>query len=210
MMYTPIQKYVEALLSELQHIPAERRQILDKLETYITSQSKQNKMVQLVFICTHNSRRSQFGQVWATVAASYFKKKNIHAFSAGTEVTVFHPHAIQSLQRLGFEVRNTAPVKNSPVELTFAADEKPVICFSKMVQDASNPHSSFAAIMTCSEAEANCPFVPGAGFVIATTYADPKAADDTPIQNRVYDECCRQIAREIFYVFSKLNSVSHE
>jgi hypothetical protein len=59
--------------------------------------------------------------------------------------------------------------------------------------------------MTCSDAEENCPFIPGVDFRIATTYDDPKVSDNTSMQDSTYDERCRQIAREVFYVFSKLN-----
>jgi len=35
-------------------------------------------------------------------------------------------------------------------------------------------------------------------------YQDPKAFDNTAQQNEKYDERCRQIAREMFYVFSQI------
>jgi hypothetical protein len=44
--------------------------------------------------------------------------------------------------------------------------------------------------------------VPGALKRFATPYEDPKAFDGTPDEARMYDERCRQIARELLYVFS--------
>ena len=67
-----------------------------------------------------------------------------------------------------------------------------------------NPTKNFAAIMTCSDAEENCPFIPGVDLRIGTTYDDPKAFDNTELQDSKYDERSRQIALETFYIFSKL------
>jgi arsenate reductase (thioredoxin) len=67
-----------------------------------------------------------------------------------------------------------------------------------------NPTENFAAIMTCSQADKNCPFIPGASLRIAIPYDDPKDFDGTPQEEAKYDERTRQIAREIFYAFSQL------
>lgn len=71
-----------------------------------------------------------------------------------------------------------------------------------MYDDAVNPTANFAAIMTCSDAESNCPFIPGVDLRIATTYEDPKAFDHSPEQAAKYLERSNQIAVECLYVFS--------
>ena len=57
--------------------------------------------VNLNFICTHNSRRSQLGQVWGFFAANYFDL-NINSLSGGTEVTAFHRNTVKTLKEVGF------------------------------------------------------------------------------------------------------------
>jgi arsenate reductase len=81
-----------------------------------------------------------------------------------------------------------------------------MICFSKKFDDDFNPKTNFAAIMTCSEADENCPFVPGAEFRKSITYTDPKEADGTNREVEVYDERCRQIATEMFYMMNLVRS----
>ena len=49
--------------------------------------------------------------------------------------------------------------------------------------DEANPKSDFAAIMTCSDAEQNCPFIPNVALRIGTTYEDPKKSDGTSLQD---------------------------
>lgn len=204
MLYDPIKKYCETLMEEFHNIPAQRKQILEKISYYSADMLKKNKPLQLVYICTHNSRRSHFGQVWASVAGAYFNKP-VKAYSGGTEATAFNKNAISALERTGFKITRSGPDSNPLYLLKFGDDEKPVECFSKIYDHPSNPKTEFAAIMTCGDAEENCPFIPGVDFRIATTYDDPKISDHTPLQDTTYDERCRQIAREVFYVFSKLS-----
>ena len=62
----------------------------------------------------------------------------------------------------------------------------------------------FAAVMTCSSADAACPTVAGADRRIAIPYDDPKAFDGTEREAEIYDERCAQIAREMLYVFAEV------
>lgn len=79
-----------------------------------------------------------------------------------------------------------------------------MICFSKTFDDPANPDKNFAAIMTCSDADENCPLVPGTSFRKAVTYRDPKESDGTDHEMETYDERCRQIATEMFYMMSRV------
>ncbi|MEM6771423.1 MAG: protein-tyrosine-phosphatase, partial [Bacteroidota bacterium] len=80
------------------------------------------------------------------------------------------------------------------------------ICFSKRYDDAVNPKANFAAVMTCSDADENCPFIPGADVRIPLTYEDPKVADGTPEEATVYDERLREIGRELLWALAPRNA----
>lgn len=201
-MFLTIQSYCDQLIKEFDSISESRKKILEKIADYIKTKKAENIPINLVYICTHNSRRSHFGQVWAKVAADYFCVHSVNTFSGGTEATAFHSNAINALKRIGFEINATTRDKNPLYEVAYAANVKPIICFSKVYDDANNPPKEFAAIMTCSDAEENCPFIPGVELRIATTYDDPKAFDNTPMQDTKYDERCKQIALETLYIFS--------
>jgi protein-tyrosine phosphatase/arsenate reductase len=203
-MFTLIQTYCNGLISEFESIPAARKKILEQISSYIKSKQKLNRAVNLVYICTHNSRRSHFGQIWAKVASNYFQVKNINTFSGGTEATEFNVNAINALKKIGFDIKPLSNDNNTIYRVFYSEEESPVECFSKVYNDQKNPKDEFAAIMTCSDAEENCPFIPGVELRIGTTYDDPKEFDNTPMQDAKYDERCRQIALETFYVFSLL------
>lgn len=203
-MFSPIKNYCDNLTKEFSNIPHQRKELLEKIADYIKSKRSANKPVNLVYICTHNSRRSHYGQVWAKVASVYFNLKNINTFSGGTEATAFNINAINALKRAGFDIKPISIEKNSVYLVHYDEKEPPIRCFSKVYDDPKNPQEEFAAIMTCSDAEENCPFIPGVELRIGTTYDDPKAFDGTPQQDEKYDERCKQIALETLYVFSKV------
>ena len=202
-MNSHIKQFCDDRVAEFSSISEERKLLLSKLSNYISEKSKADEVINLVYICTHNSRRSHFGQVWAHIASRYFDVKNVFAFSGGTEATAFNINAINALKRVGFEISSEDSISSNPrYHLRFDDSEAPIICFSKVYNHAENPSSAFAAIMTCSDAEQNCPFIPGVELRIGTTYDDPKAFDNTLEQDEKYSERCAQIAREILYVFS--------
>lgn len=206
-MYEKIKKYADDLIQEFDLIPANRKETLEKITKYIASKISENKEINLIYVCTHNSRRSHFGQIWAHVAADYFNIPNVITFSGGTEATAFNINAINSLKRVGFKIEQEDTSDNPRYHVFHDDSQKPSVCFSKVYDHPQNPEKEFAAIMTCGDAEENCPFIPGVEFRISTTYSDPKEFDNTVFQDSSYDERCKQIAREIFYIFYKVNKV---
>ena len=204
-MNPKIKSYIDSLVSQFEPIPAERKEILQRISNYIRSKKEEDKPVNLVYICTHNSRRSHLGQIWAKAASDYYDIKGVNTFSGGTEATAFNLNAISALQRVGFTIRKTTDSENPVYHVYHNDGGEPNVCFSKVYDDSQNPGSEFAAIMTCSDAEENCPFIPGVELRIGTTYDDPKAFDNTPLQDEKYDERCRQIALETLYAFSLVN-----
>ncbi len=187
---------------DITSIPSSRKELLDELAGYIQQKLDAGEPVNLNFICTHNSRRSQLSQIWAKVAAVSHGIR-VKTFSGGTEATAFNERAVASIIRSGFLV--SASGEGNPVyTVSFADDCQSLKCFSKRFDDPENQVPRFAAIMTCSDADENCPFIPGAEKRIPVRYEDPKAFDGTPEEAGKYDERSMQIATEMFYVFSRV------
>jgi len=203
-MFITLKNYCDDLITHFDEISKERKTLLEKISQYIAKKSSGKESVNLVYICTHNSRRSHFGQIWAKVASVYNKIPHIHTYSGGTEATAFNSNAINALIRVGFKIKPVSFDENPIYHVSYDDKESPVECFSKVYDHPKNPQKDFAAIMTCSDAEENCPFIPGVDLRISTTYDDPKAFDHTKLQDAKYDERCRQIALETFYVFSRV------
>ena len=202
MLYQQIENPIASINTEA--VSEERKQTLQPLIAYIQSKVSENNNANLNFICTHNSRRSHLSQIWAQAAAHFYHIKNVYCYSGGTEATALFPMAAKTLVNAGFEIEVLSEGKNPVYAIKYAENEHPVIGFSKTFDDAFNPKSAFAAIMTCSHADANCPFIPGAEKRIPVKYDDPKAFDNTPQQAEKYEERSNQIAAEMFFVFSEI------
>ena len=181
-------------------LPEDRKQNIRPIIDYVRKQISIPTIAQLNFICTHNSRRSHLAQVWAQVAADFYKIP-AKTFSAGVEVTAFHPNAVRSFEELGFIVKKGAG-ENPIYQLTLEPTQ--VSCFSKNIDDASLPADHFAAIMVCDDADENCPFLPGADVRIPLRYVDPKRADGTAEERAIYRATSLEIAHEMFYLFSQI------
>ena len=199
---------IEKLITELQPntISEERKSILQPLIEFIQQKVTENQEIRLNFICTHNSRRSHLSQIWAQTMANYFNIKNVFSYSGGTEATALFPMVAETLQNSGFQIKTISEGNNPIYSVKYAENEHPIICFSKNLDDDFNPKSEFAAILTCNSANEACPTVFGAEKRIPITFEDPKAFDNTPQQAEKYQERSLQIATEMFYVFSKINS----
>lgn len=203
-MYTSIKNYCDKLATEFDNISTERKATLEKIADYIKKKMSEGKPANLISICTHNSRRSHFAQVWASVAGSYYGIRNIYSFSGGVEVTAFNPNAIAALERAGFHIHAESSTENPIYDVQFDEQAFPALCFSKLYSDAENPQKDFAAIMVCGSAEESCPLVNGADQRFSLTFEDPKDFDGTPQQNEKYDERCKEIATQMMYLFSKV------
>ena len=146
-----VTKYCDNLITQFDTITNDRKKLLENISHYISSKQEANQPIQLVYICTHNSRRSHFGQIWAQVAANYYHIENVTAFSGGTEATAFNINAINAIKRVGFDVKAIDEKSNTTFHVSYNEIKKPIVCFSKVYDDISNPQSEFAAIMTCRD-----------------------------------------------------------
>ena len=196
---------IENKITELKinKIIPSRKSILVGIINYVQTKIDLKKDINLNFICTHNSRRSHYSQIWAQVLAEYFKIKKFKSFSGGTISTEVSENVINSLIKCGFRL-NSKEKKNIIYKLSFSNDASEILCFSKNFNDKFNPKNNFAAIMTCSSAEKNCPFISGSDKIISIPYDDPKKFDDSRYVDQEYMKINLIIASEMYYVFSSL------
>ncbi|PKP26527.1 MAG: protein-tyrosine-phosphatase [Bacteroidetes bacterium HGW-Bacteroidetes-2] len=198
-------KISETLQSlDLKTISEDRKKILQPLIDYLQTKANQKKEIRLNFICTHNSRRSHLAQVWAQAIAKNFQMENVICYSGGTQASAVFPMVIETLQNAGFEIQTLSESTNPVYSIKYSENALPILGFSKTFDNAFNPKSRFAAIMTCSQADSGCPFIAGAEKRIPITFEDPKAFDNTTEEAKMYQKRSLQIAVELLYVFSHL------
>jgi protein-tyrosine-phosphatase len=199
-----LRPYVKEIASEIGTIPPERKEVLDAIAGDVTARLAAGKSADLTFICTHNSRRSHMSQIWAQTAAYYYGLDKVHTFSGGTQATACNCRTVAAMRRVGFDIEDATTGEN-PIYLVRYATDRPVIrAYSKLYNADDNPRRDFIALMTCSVADKSCPIVQGAVSRYAIHYVDPRLCDDTPTETTAYNERCREIAREMFYIMSEV------
>jgi arsenate reductase len=106
----------------------------------------------VLFICTHNSSRSQIAQA----ILNHHGGDRYEAFSAGTTPTSVRPEAIKVLQEIGID---TSYLRSKP--LTEYWGQK------------------FDLVVTvCDNAKESCPFFPGAKKMVHAGFPDPVTEED--------------------------------
>ena len=204
-IYPNLGRYLKARLAESDRISKDREKVLERVSAYISDRLLSGEPARLTFICTHNARRSQMAQIWAQTAAWFFGIRGIAAFSGGTEVSAFDQRALNAIIRAGFLIDRGTPADN-PVYTVYAGNGlTPIPAFSKTYLDPSNPQDGFCAVLTCSTADRECPVIPSADRRVLVPYEDPKSADGTEREAEVYDERCREICREMVWLFARVS-----
>ncbi len=107
----------------------------------------------VLFLCTHNSSRSQMaeGLLNARAGGRYV------AYSAGTHPRVIHPLAIQAMAELGIDISEAAGHRAKSLTEFYG---QPIDL----------------VVTVCDEAAEECPFFPGARRPVHWGYPDPSAA----------------------------------
>lgn len=201
-IFPQIQDTINSL--KINSITKERQTLLIPLINYIQEKVSNQESIRLNFICTHNSRRSHFSQIWAQTAAAKYNIEKVFCYSGGTEETAMFPLVSDTLVNQGFQINKIAATNNPIYYIKYSENEHPIIGFSKTFNNEFNPCEEFAAIMTCSNADVGCPFIIGAEKRFPITFEDPKTFDNTPQQSEKYEERSIQIATEMLYVFSQI------
>ena len=193
------------LLEDTASVSEERKSELNALAQWTAESLEARGQADLIFICTHNSRRSHLSQVWAQVGADVAGVKGIRTFSGGTEATACNPRTVAAMQRAGFEVvqQDTIHGEANPTYLV-STGVTDMACFSKKYGDEPNPGEGFGAVMTCSSADRGCPVVYGADARFAIPYVDPKVSDGTDAEAATYDARLEQIGTEMLYLMGQV------
>jgi arsenate reductase len=197
-IYPSLQRAMAENLTPRKTIALDRLKVLDALQLALHPADRQKIKKKLLFICTHNSRRSHLCQVWAQTWAFAAGITDLLCFSGGTEVTEVNRYVLEALAADGFKIES----HGNTHDVYFSDFAPPIRCFSKRIDAPENPQQHFIAVMTCNEADAACPTVLGATHRFALPYRDPKIADRANEPLKTYLERSREIAGELYNVFN--------
>lgn len=139
-----------------------------------TAASKLNRPLRLLFLCTHNSARSQM----AEGLARHFGNGRIEAFSAGTESTFIKPEAIEAMRQRGIDITS----QQSEVLTKYLNDDFDYV------------------ITVCDSAKETCPYFSGGKHQIHWSFADPSDEPDPQKRQVAFNRTARELATRIQFL----------
>lgn len=120
------------------------KEMIEKaIEEAIASQKKKR----VLFICTHNSARSQMAE--GLLKALYGDRYEV--YSAGTYPTVVNPYAIKVMSEIGIDISEYK---------------------SKSIEDFIGMNIDYV-VTVCDRAKETCPYFPGAKKYLHQSFEDP-------------------------------------
>tara|TARA_B000000475_G_scaffold84994_1_gene68864 strand:- start:151 stop:723 length:573 start_codon:yes stop_codon:yes gene_type:complete len=167
----------------------DKKNLLDDIISKIQKSLKITNNI--VFLCTHNSRRSQLCQVWGTILSKIYNI-DLKFNSAGTEKTEVHKTVFYCFSNLGIEIKDN---KIFYGDLSLSLN-------SKVLEEIQS--DKFISIMTCSDAEKSCPSDSRSIRNISMIYQDPKIFDNTEEEREEYSNTSKLIAEELNYIIKNL------
>jgi len=133
--------------------------------------------VQVLFLCTHNSARSQMAEgILRHLAPA------IEVASAGTEVTRVHPFAIEAVVPLGIDISQQR---------------------SKNLFEFLDRRFDYV-ITVCDRASESCPVFPGHPERIHWSLPDPSAVEGEALQRRAFKATALELFTRIRYLVTMI------
>jgi arsenate reductase len=129
------------------------------------------KKLNILFLCTGNSCRSQMAEGWARA----LKGDVIEAYSAGIETHGLNPNAVKVMAEAGVDIsKQTSKNVNTLLDVPFDF-----------------------VVTVCGHANENCPFFPGDAKVVHVGFQDPPAMAKLVEGEEEKLACYRRVRDEI-------------
>ena len=199
-----VQELAHYYESKFDLIGDDRKLLLDNCASAIKQQIDTHETTNVVVICTHNSRRSQLGELYIATAAHAYGITNIKSFSGGSEATAFNHRMVNAVLRKGFSIQLLEAGDNPRYKVSLHDHQFENEFFSKVYDHAFNPSDNFIAILVCHSADEACPTIFGASDRFFVPYVDPKISDHSPQEAEVYDAKVDEVGTEMFYLVKQI------
>jgi protein-tyrosine-phosphatase len=136
--------------------------------------AKRQQPVRVLFLCTHNSARSQM----AEGLLRHLGGADVEAFSAGTEPGSVRPEAIAVMKARGIDISKH---------------------YSKSVKDFAG--QSFDYVVTvCDQAKESCPIFPGHPEQIHWSFDDPSAVTGAAARQAAFEKVAMGLTNRINFL----------
>lgn len=204
-LYPILNEYVRDFPKEFRKIPEDRRFRLNEMVYFLVEQNQNNAPWQVTFISSNESTVGQMAQAWSKAAAYYFGFEDFYPYSGGLNPNEISLNTILALEKAGFIVYKSNVNGVGVYRIKYSYNLDPVIAFPKKINHTRNPGNNFMAVILDSNADLNINNVKGTYNRLFLDFEDPKGYEGSEIEAEKFNESCKQVAVEMFYVFSQLN-----
>lgn len=191
----PVSTFIETLRKASSFLKADRKLLLNKVVEVIKSHDKEAKVV---FVCTHNSRRSQAAELLLHLISEHFKRPIITE-SAGTESTAFHGNMVKAFNSFGVNFLKYDLGNPLYIYQEFGQDK---YLYSKRLEELDYQNSIL--ITVCGDAKDNCPLILDGLAHLHLGYTDPKSFDGSDDELTGYQGKILEIGAELYYLVKRI------
>ena len=103
-LFAPLREHAERLSSSFEGMTPQHREAGETLARWIAANYRPGSPLNVIVVCTGNSRRSILGSSMGNLAAAYHGLPEIRFHSGGTDPTAFNPRTVSTLRAIGFEI----------------------------------------------------------------------------------------------------------
>ncbi len=203
-LYPILNEYIREFPRELRNIPEERRYRLNEIVYFLAEQYTGNNNGQVLFITTNEATVGQMASAWSKAAAYYFGFRNFQAYTGGLKPEKITENTIISLEKAGFIVYKSTTGGMDQYRIKYSYNLDPLVSFPKKLDHSRNPSANYMAVVLDKNADMNINDIRGTYNRLFLDYEDPAGYQGAFVETAKYDETCRRIAIEMFYVFSQL------
>jgi protein-tyrosine-phosphatase len=136
----------------------------------------------VLFVCTHNSARSQM----AEGLLRHLSDGKLEVFSAGSHPTHVHPDAVRAMNQFGIDITHQR---------------------SRSISDVMDIPFDYV-ITVCDKAREVCPTFPSSGAQLHWGYPDPVAVENEQERSAMFKQTAQQLQSRIEHFLSSLAALS--
>jgi hypothetical protein len=204
-LYPILNEYVRDFPKEFRKIPEDRRFRLNEMVYFLEEQKEHKAPWQITFISSDESTTGQMAQAWSKAAAYYFGFTDFHPYSGGLSPHEISVSTIIALEKAGFIVYKSDVNGVDVYRIKYSYNLEPVLAFPKKINHSKNPGNNFMAVILDGNADLNLNNIKGTYNRLFLEYEDPLGYVGSDLEDKKFNESCKRIAVEMFYVFSQLH-----
>jgi arsenate reductase len=203
-LYPILNVYVRDFPKDFKKIPEERRYRLNEIVYFLEKQQKNKDSWQVLFLSSDESAVGPMAQAWSKTAAYYFGFENFKPYTGGLVPGTISGLAIIALEKAGFIIYRNSVDKLDVYSIKYSYNQEPVVAFPKEASHNRNPKNQFMAVVIDRNADLNINNIEGTNERLMLEYEDPAGYVGSAVEQEKYEEVCKRVAVEMFYVFAQL------